>query len=78
MLFGRSDFPANAVQFNIVHIITEGGSSVVKVYLGWGCAARKSVLFRTPSMAKGILLAILVYAFWQILSRKGQSLVIPV
>ena len=26
----------------------------------WGCAARKGILFRTSSLAKGILLAILV------------------
>ena len=38
----------------------EGGGGFFYSKGTWGCAARKGMLFRTSSLAKGVLLAILV------------------
>ena len=49
----------------------------------WGCAARKGILFRTSSLAKGVLFSNFSrvksrqgYAFWQFWSKKFQNSVI--
>ena len=49
----------------------------------WGCAAHKGILFRTSSLAKGVLFGSFSrvksrqgYAFWEFLSKKCQNSVI--
>ena len=46
----------------------------------WGCAARKGVHYRTPSLTKGTLFGRFRqgYAFRQVWSKKSQRLVIPI
>ena len=49
----------------------------------WGCAARESILFRTSSLAKGVLFGNFSrvrsrqgYAFWEFWSKRCQNSVI--
>ena len=68
-----------------LHFITftHGGGEFFHSKVTWGCATRKGILFRTSSLAKGVLFSNFSrvksrqgYAFWQFLSKKCQNSVI--
>ena len=60
--------------------LAHGGGGFFHSKGTWGCAARKGILFRTSSLAKGVLFSNFSrvksrqgYAFWQFWSKKCQN-----
>ena len=60
-----------------------GGGGFFQSKGTWGCAAREGILFRTSSLAKGVLFGNFSrvksrqgYAFWQFWSKRCQNSVI--
>ena len=62
---------------------THGGGGFFHSKGTWGCAAREGILFRTSSLAKGVLFGNFSrvrsrqgYAFWEFWSKRCQNSVI--
>ena len=64
-------------------IYVTGGGGFFHSKGTWGCAAREGILFRTSSLAKGVLFGNFSrvrsrqgYAFWEFWSKRCQNSVI--
>ena len=64
-------------------LVCKGGGGFFHSKGTWGCAAREGILFRTSSLAKGVLFGNFSrvrsrqgYAFWEFWSKRCQNSVI--
>ena len=83
MIISSFNLTKGLIEKMFINHIHGGGGGFFHSKGTLGCAARKGVLFRTSSVAKGVLFGNFSrvksrqgYAFWQIWSKKCQNSVI--